>query len=93
MGGAQGRLPIPGEPHGCHGNPSTTVSRGDEDYITFHGTAGAEGERSSAWHPHKGLNFHKTEGKECEGGTQRGGRVDGRETGRDRAEDIMQRRC
>lgn len=39
-------------------------------YVTFGGTAGAEGERSSAWHPHKGLNFHKTggEGRECEGG-------------------------
>lgn len=41
-------------------------------YVTFRGTAGAEGERSSARHPHKGLNFHKTEGKEREGVTQVG---------------------
>lgn len=35
-------------------------------YVTFRGTAGAQGERSSAWHPHKGLNFHTDRGKECE---------------------------
>lgn len=37
-------------------------------YVTFRGPAGAEGEGSSAWHPHKGLNFHKTEGQSVKGG-------------------------
>lgn len=53
-------------------------------YVTFGRTAGAEGERSSAWHPHKGLNFHKTEGKECEGSDVRWAHWRVRERARER---------
>lgn len=34
-----------------------------QGHLTFGGPAGAEGGRSSAWNPHRSLNFHKTERK------------------------------
>lgn len=50
----------------CH-----NLQRRRRGYVTFRGTAGAEGEGSSARHPHKRFNFHKT-GQECEGCTEAG---------------------
>lgn len=41
--------------------------------VTFGRTARAEGEWSSARHPHKGLNFHKKEGNSVRKGHKRGG--------------------
>lgn len=52
---------------GCHGNLQQPDAAEAIDYVTFRGTAGAEGDRSSARGPDKRLNYFHNVVKECQG--------------------------
>lgn len=63
----QGDSPVTAGLDTCQGNPSTIGRQGRRGYVTLRGPAGAEGERSSARDPCKGLNFHEIMGGRVRG--------------------------
>lgn len=52
---------------GCCGNLKQPAAGKAIGYVTFRGTAGTEGDRSSARGPDKELNYFHNIGKECQG--------------------------